>query len=316
MPSRRLRILTWHVHGNYLYYLTQVPHEFYLVADPQGGPGRAGRAGVLPWGDNVHDAPVDALARMPFDVVLYQSRHAWEVDRHTLLSPAQRALPAIVLEHDPPLEHPTDTRHWCADGDALLVHVTPYNALMWDAAGRQVRIVEHGVRLLSELRATYALPRGIAVVNHILERGRRVGPELWRDARAAAPVDLVGMASLDAGGLGEVPNPELPAFMARYRFTFSPLRYTSLGLALIEAMMLGLPLVGLATTELATVIRNGENGFIDTRPERLHEAMRTLAHDLGLAREMGANARALARERFGIGRFVADWQKVLAEVAG
>ena len=29
MPSpARLRILTWHVHGNYLYYLTQVPHEF------------------------------------------------------------------------------------------------------------------------------------------------------------------------------------------------------------------------------------------------------------------------------------------------
>ena len=31
--SGRLRILTWHVHGNYLWYLTQVPHEFYLVTD-------------------------------------------------------------------------------------------------------------------------------------------------------------------------------------------------------------------------------------------------------------------------------------------
>ena len=31
--KRRLRILTWHVHGNYLYYLTQVPHDFYLVND-------------------------------------------------------------------------------------------------------------------------------------------------------------------------------------------------------------------------------------------------------------------------------------------
>lgn len=37
-PSR-LRILTWHVHGNYLYYLTQAPHEFYLVADAARGPG-------------------------------------------------------------------------------------------------------------------------------------------------------------------------------------------------------------------------------------------------------------------------------------
>ena len=34
MPTTRpLRILTWHVHGNYLWNLTQVPHEFHLVTD-------------------------------------------------------------------------------------------------------------------------------------------------------------------------------------------------------------------------------------------------------------------------------------------
>ena len=27
---RRLKILTWHTHGSYLYYLTQVPHDFFL----------------------------------------------------------------------------------------------------------------------------------------------------------------------------------------------------------------------------------------------------------------------------------------------
>jgi hypothetical protein len=31
---KRLRILTWQVHGNYLYSLTQVPHDFYLLTDP------------------------------------------------------------------------------------------------------------------------------------------------------------------------------------------------------------------------------------------------------------------------------------------
>lgn len=71
MP-RRLRILTWHVHGNYLYNLTQVPHDFFLVTDPAGSPGRVGRVGALPWGDNVHEAPVEQIATMPFDLVLYQ----------------------------------------------------------------------------------------------------------------------------------------------------------------------------------------------------------------------------------------------------
>ena len=54
-PTRqRLRILTWHVHGNYLYYLSQVPHDFYLVTRPPDAsgrvpPGYAGKVGALPW---------------------------------------------------------------------------------------------------------------------------------------------------------------------------------------------------------------------------------------------------------------------------
>lgn len=28
MSRKRLRVLTWHVHGNYLYYLSQAPHDF------------------------------------------------------------------------------------------------------------------------------------------------------------------------------------------------------------------------------------------------------------------------------------------------
>ena len=45
---RRLRVLTWHVHGNYLYYLTQAPHDFYLVTKPGNPPGYAGKVVVLP----------------------------------------------------------------------------------------------------------------------------------------------------------------------------------------------------------------------------------------------------------------------------
>src|ERR1700712_4036922 len=60
--SRRLRILTWHVHGNYLYYLTQVPHDFYLVADAERSTHRTGRSGSLPWGYNVHEVRTEELA--------------------------------------------------------------------------------------------------------------------------------------------------------------------------------------------------------------------------------------------------------------
>ena len=145
---RRLRILTWHVHGNYLYYLSQVPHDWYLVTDAARSPQHGGRSGCLPWGANVHEVPIEHVRDLPCDVVLFQSRSAWDDEQHRVLSATQRRGPRIYLEHDPPQHHPTDTRHWVDDPGVLLVHVTAFNALMWDSGQVPVRVIEHGVRLL------------------------------------------------------------------------------------------------------------------------------------------------------------------------
>lgn len=315
--SRPLKILTWHVHGNYLYYLTQVPHEFYLVVDDQRSTHHTGRSGTLPWGDNVHEAPVDRVRDMQFDVILFQSKDAWIDEQHRILSPAQQRLPRIYLEHDPPQEHPTNTRHWVQDPEVLLVHCTPFNALMWDSGATPTRIIEHGVKLMSDARYRGDKAEGIVVVNNLMKRGRRLGLDVYRELRREVPLSLVGMGAdqLSAeGGLGEVENRRLAEFVAEYRFFFNPIRYTSLGLAIIEAMMVGLPVVGLATTELATVIRNGENGFVDTRLDRLAEAMKHLISHPQDARRLGEQARRTAMERFGIERFVRDWMDALALV--
>jgi glycosyltransferase involved in cell wall biosynthesis len=314
--AKRLRILTWHVHGNYLYYLTQVPHEWYLVADEQRSPHHAGRGGVLPWGDNVHDAPVERLREMAFDAVLFQSKDAWVDEQHRLLSPAQRRLPRIYLEHDPPQQHPTDQRHWMDDRDALLVHVTPFNALMWNSGDVPVRVIEHGVRLIRPARYTGELERGVVVVNNLDRRGRRLGADVYARAAQELPLALIGMGSERCGGLGEVNQLELPEFIARHRFFFNPIRYTSLGLAIVEAMMVGLPVVGLATTELASVIRSGDNGIVDSRVQVLVDAVRRLLADPAEARRLGEAGRRTALERFSIERFVDDWMKAFRTVAG
>jgi glycosyltransferase involved in cell wall biosynthesis len=134
--------------------------------------------------------------------------------------------------------------------------------------------------------------------------------------RERVPLDLVGMNAEDAGGLGEVGNLDLAAFTARYRFLFNPIRWTSLGLAIVEAMTIGMPIIGLASTELATVVRNGDNGFIHTDVDELAAAMHTLLRDPEEARRLGDGARRTALERFHIDRFVGDWCRALREVAG
>jgi glycosyltransferase involved in cell wall biosynthesis len=251
-----------------------------------------------------------------FDCILYQHKQNWLVDQHEVLSPEQRRLPRIYLEHDPPLENPTDQRHWMDDAGVLLVHVTPFNQLMLDSGEAPNRVIDHGVMVPDGVRYTGEVERGIVVINHLGRRGRRLSPDIFLRARDAVPLDLVGMAAEELGGVGEVQPTKLAAFEARYRFFFNPIRYTSLGLAVCEAMTIGLPIVGLATTEMATAIENGVSGYVDTNLDKLIGRMRGLLADPSEARRLGEGARRYALERFDIRRFARDWEQTLAEVAG
>ncbi len=311
-----MRVLTWHVHGSYLYYLAHAPHDFYVPVKEGRPEGYGGRSGGFDWPPNLHEVPAGQVRDLQFDCVLFQSKRNYLVDQHEILSDGQRRLPRIYLEHDPPREHPTDTRHVVDDAAVLLVHVTSFNELMWDAGHTPTRVIEHGVVVPEGLAYRGDLARGLVVVNGLATRGRRLGLDVFERARREVPLDLAGMGSEALGGLGEVGHDDLPRLEIGYRFFFNPIRYTSLGLAVCEAMMLGLPIVGLATTEMSIVVENGVSGFVDTSPGRLAARMRDLLDDHALACRLGEGARRAARERFDIRRFARDWDAAIREVAG
>jgi hypothetical protein len=311
-----LRVLTWHVHGNYLYYLSQARHDFFLPVKPGRPHPYGGRGGAFPWPENVHEVPAERVRDLRLDCILFQWRTQYLADQYEILSEEQRRLPRIYLEHDPPRETPTDTRHIVDDPDVLLVHVTPFNDLMWDSGRTPTRVIEHGVIVPEGIGYSGEIERGVTVVNHLARRGRRLGADVFERVRRRVPLDLVGMAAEELGGLGEIPPDRLAGFIAHYRFLFNPIRYTSLGLAVCEAMMLGLPIVGLATTEMATVVENGVSGYVDTDVDRLVERMEELLADRSEARRLGAGARRRALERFNIRRFAGEWDRAFRDVAG
>ena len=315
--ARLVRVLTWHIHGSYLYYLSHSRHEFLIPVRSDRPPRYPGLpSGGFPWPGNLREVPADEVASTRFDVVLYQHRENWTRDRDEILIGEQRRLPAIYLEHDPPRDNPFEERHLVDDPDVLVVHVTPFNDLMFDSGRSPTRVIEHGVAVPEEVRWSGELERGIVVVNHLARRGRRLGADVFDAVRAAGVrLDLVGMGAEESdGGLGEVAHNELPAFQARYRFFFNPIRYTSLGLAVCEALAIGMPVIALATTEHAMAVENGVSGYVDTSVERLVEAMRALLADHALAARLSHGARARARERFAIDRFARDWDRAIDDV--
>jgi glycosyltransferase involved in cell wall biosynthesis len=92
-------------------------------------------------------------------------------------------------------------------------------------------------------------------------------------------------------------------------------RWTSLGLSLIEAMAMGMPVVGLATTEAVRAVPP-DAGVLSTRVDTLLEAARWLLEEPEEARRLGARAQVAANERYGLDRFLADWDGLFESVCG
>jgi glycosyltransferase involved in cell wall biosynthesis len=127
------------------------------------------------------------------------------------------------------------------------------------------------------------------------------------------PLDLFGMDAASLGGIEDVPQHRLHDEMARRRVYLHPIRWTSLGLSLIEAMQLGMPVVALATTEAPEAVPVAA-GVISTRIDVLAGAVQDFLAEPERAREAGCAARAASLERYGLERFLAEWDELLEEV--
>jgi len=314
MAGKKLRILTWHVHGNYLYYLTKADHDFYIPFTDDRAHPYGGRGTTFAFGDNVHEVAAETVRDLEFDLILFQSRANYEQHQYDILSPEQRRLPRVFLEHDPPRGHPTDTVHAVTEPSVTVVHVTNFNRLMWDNGAAPTRVIEHGVAIPDGVSYHGDIPRGLVAINDLAARGRRLGLDVFERLQLELPLDLVGMGSERLGGLGEIPPMEFPEFASHYRFLLNPIRYTSLGLAVCEALSIGMPVLGLATSEMPSVIQNGINGYIETDPRRLVGKAEWLLNCPSEALSLSANARQAAARRFGIDRFISDWDATFKEV--
>jgi glycosyltransferase involved in cell wall biosynthesis len=115
------------------------------------------------------------------------------------------------------------------------------------------------------------------------------------------------------GGVDDLPQDRLHAEMARRRVYLHPIRWTSLGLSLLEAMHIGMPVVALATTEVTEAVPP-EAGVVSNRIDVLRDALRRLAGDRDEAARMGAAAREAALARYGLARFLDDWNELVEEV--
>jgi len=316
-----VRVLLWHVHGSWTTAFVQGRHEYLVPVTPDRGPDGLGRARTYPWPEAAVEVTREEAADAEVDVVVLQRPHELDGLAAEWLGGRRpgREVPAVYLEHNAPQGRVAEMRHVAADrGDLVVVHVTHFNDLFWDCGGTPTRVIEHGIVDPGD-RYSGELAAAAVVVNEPVRRGRVTGTDLLERLGAEVPLDLFGMRSeLLAGAPGvrsvhDLPQAALHAEMARRRLYLHPVRWTSLGLSLLEAMHLGMPVVALATTEVVEAVP-ADAGVVSTRVDVLAEAARMLVADPEQARLMGKAARAAATARYNLQRFLADWDHLLEEV--
>ncbi len=318
-----MNILLWHVHGSWTTAFVQGPHTYLVPVTPGRDPDGLGRARTFSWPSSVREVTPGELRDAEVDLVLLQRPHEYELAERWLGGRRPgRDVPAVHLEHNAPDDGVPDTRHPFADrADLTLVHVTHFNRLFWDCGSTRTEVIEHGI---VDPGHQYAgrLARAAVVVNEPVRRGRHTGTDLLPALSEAAPLDVFGMRTEGlAAHLGlpedrcrtaDLPQAELHKAMAERRLYLHPVRWTSLGLSLLEAMHLGMPVVALATTEVVEAVPRGA-GPVTTRPEGLPRAPPQYLPEPEAAAEHGARARQAALGRYGLKRFLDDWERVMTE---
>lgn len=320
-----MKILLWHVHGAWTDAFVRGSHEYLLPVLAGHGPWGLGRAG-RPWPPSVREVRLDSMDPESVDVVVLQRPEELAEVTRVLGRHPGKDLPAAYLEHNTPKGGVPNSVHPLADQRSIpVVHVTHFNALFWETGTAPTLVIEHGIPDPGQAY-TGEIPELAAVVNEPVRRGRVAGTDLLARFAAAAPLQVFGMGGNelpDALGLqpprltvrGDLPPAELHREMSRCRVYLHPFRWTSLGLALLEAMQLGMPVVVLATTEAVRAVPP-EAGAISTSVEELVRAARSLTGNPEEARRRGLIAREAALDRYGLPAFLAAWDDLLEELAG
>ncbi len=153
-------------------------------------------------------------------------------------------------------------------------------------------LFDHPVKGLNTLMQGFSQAAGRHSQLHLLLIGIEPSPKLQ------ATLDEFGIAENRVTMTGIVDN--AVELMPAIDLYVQPSRQEALGLALVEAASLGLPLVGSDVGGIPEVVKPGFNGelFEPDQPQQLTEKLLALASQPALCAEYGRNSRELWAQQF------------------
>jgi len=174
-------------------------------------------------------------------------------------------------------------------------------------------VIEHGIDTQEFCVGAQERVGGISVANDFKNRGNILGFEEWKYIVKDLPIKLLGATpgiSNPAGSVGELVSHYQSALAFVNTSIFSPIP-----MSLLEAAACGCAIISTATCAIPDIFTHADNAFLSNDPQELRGYFQhCLAHP-EVAIEMGKKARKVIEDRFGLERFVGEWNEVFIRAA-
>jgi len=308
--KKKLNILGHPTHEGFETLLDKTGHNFFMLTGE----------GIKPWDFHTKPLPPNHyLLQKPqpmpngteIDLLLAQERNG---GLQRMLELKQRSyIPVLEITHTMPPP---------GINDKLLnkiseikpdkrVFITEFSKNAWGGSDKD-RVIYHGLDP-NEFTGWSGLSfnNGIMVCNHLQSRDVFCGWTEFQEVAREVPIMLVG----ENPGISKSAEStaDLIKKLANSRYYLNTSKWSPIPLSLVEAAMIGLPIITTSHQEIAKFFVHEENCLIANTAEEMIKAARRLMVDDSLCERLGSAARQMALQHFHIDRFIKEWNEVILE---
>ena len=310
-----LNILSFSTHEGWQSQLAKTGHHFYHVPAPEGKMWDTDYR-VLP--RNICEIKDEQLGQMDgIDVILSQTmsqaEKGFKIGR-------QNNIPVVSMMHTLPPDSITKKAKKeivKQDLSTYKVFITKEARNTWGYKGSKLpmSIIEQVVDENEFVGYGGRDRRVLTVSNDFVNRAADTGYHLWKRVLEGVDKDAIHIVG-KTPGLSQVASSfeELVGFYQNDRVYFNPSTHSTFPMTILEAMSTGMPVVSTVNEALSEFAENGKNGIWSNDPEELKDGIGRLLDNEMLCKKMGNAGREIVVKRFGIKRFIKQWNKIFKEV--
>lgn len=302
--NTKLSILTHLTHEVQNSHLALTGHDFYFLPSPHKNDWNIRTRALPPNCYIIGGIPSD----LRFDLILSQERQA-QFPKSKELSQFF-GIPLVTLTHTMPLYASGNDKQLQylqnCKGD-LNIYITKHSRQAFNDEERGL-VIENAVDTSVFNSSNTTRKGGVTVCNQLMGRSAFYDVELFQKIQKEMPIALIG----DNGNLGpSIPDPkQLAQTVGSYEFYANLSTYSPLSMSLAEAMCLGLGIVSTNKQATSEFLTHGESALLTNDRDEYLSFCRLLIKDRELAQKLGQNAKRIGHDRFGLDRFVKQWNNI------